>query len=1160
MRCRHIVQGTPPAGASSASVLGKTFYAQGMEGWTGGTVERKLGEEGTLSVTLPNDAGEDGKMHRDRFYILTKGRRSKVPEGARFSASETYRPGDEWIEVYEGDHDLIFVGTPINAKITGSTVELQLVDGFWLTRKTREREVGIWHSGPREVFSAYSSVHQIVQASDFEGVTLPYGTTPQSTTPFQHLRADTPVPGQVRLRPDPGLQAYIRGYNGLPFGTANPDPDSDLPWRIEWTFYRTALGGLSSFDEIEAGVCDSSVRPIVYVAIRETQVLCWVIHELDATWFGGLWDIIDLDTRPPGPVNVAIEVRDRWAYFFIDGQLRSVMHLAFTGQTDVITPATNLTVFPYLGIWQAASSATEPRVHIESLTCYRNRRILQRGSDRGEMRVPGAPPPDGLLGHYYRETQEGVDKELMMRALKPQKEAYANRIDPTVNFPAWPESQRPAQWMPVNTPDAKLWSTRLTGSIYLDLANFDYWLRLNFNGRVRMWVGDTRFTKPALARWVNAAFLWGMNTASLRTHLGTSQSGWYPIVIEYLCENENALLRLRYYRSDQPVGMYQVVGSWDYYHLSNAYGATSLVPFGEGTPDSDTAATDIGASADGTYVGAVAVNGGYHDANHVVQPRGPIPGEVGTDFDGGWAHFTGRNLALTSGSTNTVWFWLKWANEAAHEHAMSFGTATANLNTNVWFYREGANNFFGIGTGNGELIGISAAETEAMRNRWSFVVLQFVSGTPTVANTKIWVDGVAKTIAFRVGTASVARVLNGVLRVGAENTAAPNKYNGVLAAMGMKGGTLTTSQIAALWASGNIVTPQVKLSPYGVYNENVRFESHYDQVKAMEQTFGYQFTVEPKQLESGEFPGKMVPRLRVGRDTDKIVTDDETTDDALDISAEESVDAILADAAGLATETEAQQITAEVTNHRSAGKHLVHSVEHESLAEISQPSLLLQRLGSMLALRTQPWEEVAAQPRGHRELMDTFPLTGAAAEFAWAPGDGVRLRLERQNTYDHEPRQIMSVARRFTPDGVTAPSVGFAQRPRSVPEMLRGIQRTFIQQGRNYQGQLVVVMSSHGAQALTIAHDAFCRYSMPDDESAVLRAILVVLQKSDSTPWDVAVNSVGTGLVVTKPGRYNITPWVKRLTRVPQGYAALVSQGAGSTGSSLYVVELMLRV
>ena len=339
----------------------------------------------------------------------------------------------------------------------------------------------------------------------------------------------------------------------------------------------------------------------------------------------------------------------------------------------------------------------------------------------------------------------------------------------------------------------------------------------------------------------------------------------------------------------------------------------------------------------------------------------------------------------------------------------------------------------------------------------------------------------------------------------------------------------------------------------GTFNQQVRNDSHLDTLQSLSSTFGYQFTVAPRSLESGEFPGVCEPKVRVGRDTELVLTLPEDAWDAkVGLDATGRAVALQADAQGIADPNSQAQLTAEILDYAQLDGHLTSPVDYESLADITDPGLLQQRMESLLALRDGPTQSVSATSRGHRQLLDSFPLTGALAQFAWMPGDGIRLDMPEVGVVDTLPRQILGVQRAFTPDGIGPPALSFRPRPRNLMDALRKLRREAILGQRTYQGQVVTATGSVGSTLATEAPDGHARISI--QIGSLISATLIVHYKTDPDPWQVKIN--GTLLFfLTAAGRYDVTSYmVDGLNDLTLVYA-----GAGTPGNLMLGVESRSR-
>lgn len=377
------------------------------------------------------------------------------------------------------------------------------------------------------------------------------------------------------------------------------------------------------------------------------------------------------------------------------------------------------------------------------------------------------------------------------------------------------------------------------------------------------------------------------------------------------------------------------------------------------------------------------------------------------------------------------------------------------------------------------------------------------------------------------------------------------------------GHTSGSSGIRLKWIPQDTGTPAVvpttALSYLGVWDGETRFEPHRELVNTIADTFGYQFRTEPRSLESGEFPCKVRPLVRVGRDTDYTLESDEATGISRKFNAEDVVDTLLGDAQGLGRDDGAQ-ITAERINFATMmGRPFVQS-DHRSLTDISSPTLLEQRLDSLLALLGGPWEEINAQPPGLKELRDSFPLTGNLLEFDWQPGDGVKLALEELDVEDGSPRQLMGVNRAFVPAGRREPQASFRQRTRNLKSMLRRVQRLLALRGRHYQGQITTLNGTLGVYGAGV--DPYSRVTVPEEVTSILKATLVVETKSGTALFDAYVNGVLARSSIIGPGTYDVTDAAQlaSLSSPDRGVGAYMTRAGGSTEIVGYELDLEVLV
>lgn len=367
----------------------------------------------------------------------------------------------------------------------------------------------------------------------------------------------------------------------------------------------------------------------------------------------------------------------------------------------------------------------------------------------------------------------------------------------------------------------------------------------------------------------------------------------------------------------------------------------------------------------------------------------------------------------------------------------------------------------------------------------------------------------------------------------------------------------TKTGTGAFVAIGDTANGGAPLAPLGCFVGNLRRSSHFEAISDIARDFAVQYTVQPRSLESGAFPGHLAMGHRIGTITDHIITDDDATNVRVDSKAEGTVDILTADAAGLADPNSAAQLVAELVNFAGVqpGVHLAAQEEHEQMSALATESAMLQRLDAMLTIRSSVWEQLEARPGRRRpfasEMEDGIVLAGTLAERRWEPGDAARLDLPSVAVQDIDPRQAMAVARSFTPDGVGLPTLRWRQRPRGVRESLRDMQRQALDPQRNYQGQLTTIPGSTGGAYGGV--DAYTRAAWARDIGALVKAEIVVMAKDDASAMTIEVNGTSTGKQVTAGGRYDVTPWVAATTTT-----VAFARMTGGTGN--YSIQLILTV
>lgn len=387
------------------------------------------------------------------------------------------------------------------------------------------------------------------------------------------------------------------------------------------------------------------------------------------------------------------------------------------------------------------------------------------------------------------------------------------------------------------------------------------------------------------------------------------------------------------------------------------------------------------------------------------------------------------------------------------------------------------------------------------------------------------------------------------------------------------GSTYTDPGGTSITASTKRVIPATSLSPLGCYDNRVQGASRFDLVQGAAQQFGYQLWCEPMQLESGEFPGRLVPRLRVGRDTDVVleVEDRPGVEPALSpgvtIDGADQAVALIGTGGGLA-DGSGSQVSAEVYDLAGMADALFSLRAFVDAADIAFPDLLAARLSAELGLRATPWEEVRATPRAQEQLADTWPLSQTLAAMRWRPGDALRLIVPDIGVEDTSPRQMLQVTRAFAAGGRTATQVAFRQRPRSAARSVRSLLRSAIASQRSYQGQRISLPSNYiDSSTGTVAASGYTRYTQvalyPGDR--IVRAF--VRLAFNSAAQDVGIEINGTDRTSALEGPWSTVPVEVDIARYATQVSAtdnrlfmrLQNQGGSATAIEFQLFVEVLR-
>jgi hypothetical protein len=1050
VRCwvRHVRR---TAGVEVGTTIGgATFIREpgdalaGAQGWQSGTITLVLNDNGDAMLRLPNTAGEDGKLHRRRFAILTNG---------------AYRPGEEWIEVYREPHDVIAVWTPVKATVSRSEVVLTGYDVAGHLGRFRGSEIDPWDDGwaPRDIWEHYTRAPGYAVGTDFAGWTAAGGG------------------GWIT-----GGAAGRVGPHGGPRIAAT---------LTQWSYIQYPVGSIPAATPSDCWVADVRGRVVAGSAIGP------YLFQFD---LGGVVMLVNLDGSgfiygsnnagvlfASGPAEANVDFR---RVGFVPGafSLRIIaryerMLAAING--EVVAEWRRRGPFTSLNATNTDFQVYAATVDVDSFHVEVLRPYALRGVDKGSYRLPGIPPGGGLRARYWNAGAISLSSATTLgrlaRIWRLSDTPATDRLEP--NGPDLPLHLAAEVGM------AGPWIGRWTGSIYLDLAASDRRLRL---GETlvdhRVFVGKTRRTLDEyIARW-------GDGVQQAVNLLGASDANFEAATVRW----------------------------------ANAHAA-----FWGGVASTMTRTQD--ARMEGAWGLRVTTGGGYGvfasltniptwlagvKYRATVYMRGTVGGEQVTVGMGGTGDAVGGAAVTLPGPTqDPIAVSMEW-------------TPTANR----------------VATDNTYVVAVRAA-----------------AGAPIYDIDRVRVidtryESFGASLRTHLGSSE-----SGWYPIVIEAANLPNNNLGIGpledAAVDATGAIPTIASAAGATAYTQV--PVSRLSPVGIYEEILHSEPHRGVLDSLTDAFGYQWRTEPRSLETGEFPGQVIPRVRVGRDTDRVLEDATATDVQVEISADDSVDELLADAAGIADPKGSGQLTAAVIDYPNAIAHLGIAADYESLSDITEAPMLETRLGSLLALRSSPNQQVAARPDGQRDLTDTFPLTGSLARLRWLPGDGIRLALRDLDVIDRTPRQMIRVALAVAPDAIASPQVGFRQRPRDAAAVLKRTLRAVYARERQYQGTFAMVSTQHYIDSIAAAGAtaAYAMLPLPDNIDDVV-ACYFAISYMNTGVLTLEVDGVVTPIKVNTPGRYDVTTWVKPL--VPsfdrRVYARAINASVAITVE--WQLQLLIRV
>jgi hypothetical protein len=321
------------------------------------------------------------------------------------------------------------------------------------------------------------------------------------------------------------------------------------------------------------------------------------------------------------------------------------------------------------------------------------------------------------------------------------------------------------------------------------------------------------------------------------------------------------------------------------------------------------------------------------------------------------------------------------------------------------------------------------------------------------------------------------------------------------------GGTVIAGETAT-------VIPSTSLSPLGCFNEPIQGQSHFDIIQNTAKQFGYQLALEPKQLESNEFPGQLVPVTRVGKDFNEVIEADDIdrrsgiNNYTYTLDATDSAASIRALGSGIA-DGKGSQVAFETLSPEAVEEALFDTQAFISEGNVAEPQLLAALAEAQLALRLGSWDNLSGEPIARDRLADTFPLTGKLSLLKWRAGDGIRVWLPDVGVEDTTPRAIMQVTRTFGPEGRIGTQIGFRSRPKDHLYALRQLLRSLAQPYRSSQGVYEdvpgIVFEAQLAEGLQSLGNSYCSI-LPQDR--VIGAKVRILKNTGGAAIHVVINGV----------------------------------------------------
>jgi hypothetical protein len=504
---RHIRVGTGYAAAlpnaSTVTVLGQSTSFEELPisellaspDLVNGTWTARLGDAGTWQIQVPNKPASDGVAWLARFSNAGKG---------------------DWVEIKRAGY-LEFNGCVESITSDYQKITIGGHDGFWCLKSAYERD---WQclQAPRDVMSHASEVPVPVLVDTFQEASLAGIWT------FDHTSG-----GSYSIGPT-GLTLTITNGNGDTAEVLGGSPSAITSAQTKWSMSATV-----SLDNVPSNQFAFTMGLYPGGTVNVTGPSSSPLAAMGYSSWTSVGTTIPV-VAFTGPVAVVVECDGQWIRAYVNGQLIGYQ------------PAPSGPAVPYVALLCANSiGPSVASVLVTDFVFEQWQPFLMAGSDQGDYVLPGTAatyPTGGLHARYYNDVASGglSGAAYLNTVLTPGKDNPASGqptpydvIEPILDTSEYPGAHVTSGFAATN------WSAKFFGAVWLPLAQGNVNMQVTDGGwvgtnGVRVWIGKTQFGTQLVDQWTlttSWSQTFTVNAAALANGSGVSESGWYPIIIEY---------------------------------------------------------------------------------------------------------------------------------------------------------------------------------------------------------------------------------------------------------------------------------------------------------------------------------------------------------------------------------------------------------------------------------------------------------------------------------------------------------------------------------------------------------------------------------------------------------------------------------------------------